>query len=50
MLVADALDVVRTVAILWHCRTFESLDGGDRRAVSLLEIIASRNWSRGAGG
>ena len=43
MLVADALDVVLAIAVLQHGRTFESLDGDDRRAVSLLEIIARRD-------
>lgn len=50
VLVADALDAVLAVAILRHCRTFESLDGGVRRAVALLEIIASRNRPGRSGG
>src|SRR5262249_38713999 len=43
VLVPDALDVVLAIAVLQHCRTFESLDGRDRRPAAFLEIVASRN-------
>ena len=49
VLVADALDVVLAIAVLEHGRTFERLDGGDLRAVPLLELVAGGDRAGRAG-
>src|SRR3954469_15840618 len=43
VLVPDALDIVLAIAVLEHGRAFERLDGGDLRAVALLQEVAGRD-------
>jgi hypothetical protein len=45
VLVADALDVVLTEAVLQHRRALERLHGDDAGAVLLLEAVPRRDGS-----